>query len=154
MIEKLNIADYHIPDGMLHDQRLEKVTFDKENEKLILQFGFRFFSDYEGDEFCRRYKNFTKCEMVCKIKDGPYSQNFVSMQVNEFNENGGKIRIISLEEFANLVNSGINSGKYDFTYLDMALLHYGVIIHLNCYNHEYKSFKIELELDEIEYNWQ
>ena len=150
MIEKLNVADYRIPDGILHDQRLEKVTFDKENEKLIFNFNIRFFSDYDGDVFCERYKNFTKFEMICRIKDGPYSQNFVSMETTAYHETGGKIRIILLDEFVNLVNSA----KYDFTYLDTALLHYGAIIHLSCYNNEYSAFKIELELDEIEYNWQ
>ena len=150
MIEKLNIADYHIPGEMLHDQRLEKVIYDKEKEKLILQFRFRFFSDYEDNEFCLRYKNFTKCEMVCMIKDGPYSQNFVSMETTAYYETGGKVRIILLDEFANFVNSG----KWDFTYLDTALLPYGVIINLCCCNHEHHSIKIELELDEIVFNWQ
>ena len=49
MTETLDMKDIKIPDGILHDQQLEFVEFNKAEGKLILNFKTHLFSDYVGN---------------------------------------------------------------------------------------------------------
>lgn len=67
MTEKYIMSENNIPDGILNDQDLYNISYH--DNVLTLSFETHLFSDQNGNEFCEKYKNFTKCHIKCKLED-------------------------------------------------------------------------------------
>ena len=109
MTEKLEFKKIKIPDGILHDQDLKDVFFDKNKRELVLTFETYLFSDYIGNEFCERYKDYKKCRIYLQLSEGE-CDNYGVLKTAVKN-NAYKSKIISLSEFEKEVNSEIKNNK-------------------------------------------
>ncbi|MGN0528089.1 MAG: hypothetical protein ACI4XI_03175 [Ruminococcus sp.] len=157
MTEKYIMSKNRIPDGILHDQNLYCVTLD--GDVLTLSFKTHFFSDYAGNEFCEKYKDFTKCHIKCKLEDKMFCEAELKTTCNE--SNAYNVKIISIAEFANLASAQLNEQtvnlwEYLDTYVSPNIR--GAIINLSiCLNYkgtEYSMCGLELNTNEIEFVWE
>lgn len=103
MTEKYIMNENNIPDGILHDQDLYNVSYN--DNVLALSFETHLFSDQKGNEFCEKYKNFTKCHIKCRLEDKYFCDVHLETSLDKNNNYKGKI--ISVEEFAEIANKEI-----------------------------------------------
>lgn len=160
MTEKYIMRENYIPDGILHDHDLYNVSID--DNVLTLSFETHLFSDQKGNEFCEKYKNFTKCHIKCRLEDEYFCNAELKTSFNR--KNMYKAKSISIAEFVDLANSEIqkqkgkkcNSWEYLYTYASPNINK--AVIELSIYaKYEgviYSMCNLELNTKEIEFIWE
>lgn len=162
MIEKYVMSENNIPDGMLHDQDLYKISF--ENNILTLSFNIVLSEEEYGNiEFAKEYFNYKKCHIKCKLKDNDFTDVCLHTLVNRHNK--GKFQYLSINEFVELANKEIKNNKvkgwrsiqYLYTYTSPNI--HCAKIELCLGEIKYKGMKhsmctIKLDTDEIYYIWE
>ncbi|WP_297031437.1 hypothetical protein [uncultured Eubacterium sp.] len=160
MTEKYIMRENYIPDGILHDHDLYNVSLD--DNVLTLSFETHLFSDQKGNEFCEKYKNFTKCHIKCRLEDEYFCNAELKTSFNR--KNMYKVKSISIAEFVDLANSEIqkqkgkkcNPWEYLYTYASPNINE--AVIELSIYA-KYKGViypmcNLELNTKEIEFIWE
>lgn len=160
MTEKYIMRENYIPDGILHDHDLYNVSID--NNVLTLSFETHLFSDQKGNEFCEKYKNFTKCHIKCRLEDEYFCNAELKTSFNR--KNMYKVKSISIAEFVDLANSEIqkqkgkkcNPWEYLYTYVSPNINE--AVIELSIYaKYEgviYSMCNLELNTKEIDFIWE
>lgn len=160
MTEKYIMSENNIPDGILHDQDLHNVSYN--DNVLTLSFETHLFSDQKGNEFCEKYKDFTKCHIKCRLEDELFCKVYLETTPDKNNNYKGKI--ISVEEFAEIANKEIKKRKENnywlWEYLDINTspnirsLSIELRIWLKHKRVVYTDCNLALNTNEIEFIWE
>lgn len=160
MTEKYIMSENNIPDGILHDQDLYNVSYN--DNVLTLSFETHLFSDQKGNEFCEKYKDFTKCHIKCKLEDELFCDVHLETSIDKNNNYKGKI--ISVEEFTEIANKEIKKRKeknywaweYSNTNVSPNIRNLAIELHiwLKYKRVVYNSCILVLNTNEIEFIWE
>ena len=167
MTETLDMKDIKIPDGILHDQQLEFVEFNKAEGKLVLNLKTHLFSDYVGNEFCEKYKDYSKCSMICDLAVDDYFDcfNYVVFETIQ-KENIFKSKILPIAEFEYIVNEEIKKQNLlwnhtNWTYVDTYInpnTNSAIINLSGCFlKGKYRKFhpcNLNIRVKTISWNWE
>lgn len=134
MVETLLLENMSIPYGVLHDQKL--LCVKQENSRLIFTFLIDIFEQNNLSDFCLKYKDFNRCDMIVELgveEDDGYR---LTTSVDSHNKFHGLL--IDKEEFLNSVNGAVvtfvdcHANEYSFT----------VNLDINFYNSQHlKKYK-------------
>lgn len=161
MTEKLILPQNNIPDGILHDQDLYSVSLD--DNTLTLSFETHLFPDHKGNEFCERYKDFTKCHIKCRFENEFPFDSCAELKTTADSEMEYKVKMVSISEFAELANAELKKRKkkpslpWEYLYTYTSNVRNAVIelsIQANYRGTEYTMCTLQLTTDEIEYIWE
>ena len=70
MQREFDVAEVHIPYGVLHDQTLENVQY--EQGCMTLTFSVRIFPEDYPDETFQKYAEFRHCDMIVSLPPEPF----------------------------------------------------------------------------------
>ncbi len=155
MTEQFDMSSVNYPYGILHDQKLSKVTLDE--SKMVFTFDIVIYPNNYYDETFRKYENFKHCDMVVEIQDEPYNDiKFVT------NVNGkGKFSGLSVNEseFIDIIN---NASSAEFVgcsatccgefRIQLAIGFYNAKGKYKKYN-KYDMCYITLDATTVKWNW-
>lgn len=162
MTEKFVMAQQNLPDGILHDQHLYNISF--ENRVLILSFEIKYFSDMQGNAFCERYRDFTKCHVKCRLEEESVDFSNVELITSLNDKFKAKYKLLTISDFVRSANQQIHKAKegkdylweYGYTYvspnINSAVIE--LSISLKYGRTEYSMCRIELNTREMEFVWE
>lgn len=162
MTEKFVMSENTIPDGMLHDQDLYKISL--ENGILTLSFDiFLSREEYGNSAFAKKYFEYKKCHIRCKLRDEAYCEVNLKSALNK--KYRGKMQYLTLKEFADIANKELEKSSkkrgqpWEYLYTYVLPNVNSVKIELCIYDMKYKGVNysmctLELETEEIEYIWE
>ena len=162
MTEKYIMRENSIPDGMLHDQDLYEISL--KDGILILSFNIFLSKEEYGDsDFAKKYFEYRKCHIRCKIENEEYCEVYLKSSLNK--KFKGIIQYLSLADFVDIANKeitqrtekGLHPWEYLYTYVSPNIN--SVKIELCLYDMKYKGVDysmctLELETKEIEFIWE
>lgn len=162
MTEKYIMRENNIPDGMLHDQALYKISL--ENGILTLSFDiFLSEEEYGNIDFAKKYSEYKRCHIRCVLGDDYFCNT--RLETSSDKNGKGKTAYLSLDDFVEIASKEIKKRAekeqcpwaYLYTYVSPGIS--SAKIELSIYDMQYKGTDysmctLELETKEIEYIWE
>lgn len=161
MTEKYIMSENNIPDGMLHDQNLYEISL----KGGVLTLSFNIFlskEEYKDSDFAKKYFEYKKCHIKCKIENEEYCEVYLYSFLNK--KFKGKKQYLSLSEFVGIANKALNKKtekgllpwEYLYTYVSPNINSAKVELSIDMkYKRvDYSMCTLELETKEIEYIWE
>ncbi|MGN0457767.1 MAG: hypothetical protein ACI4IL_02195 [Eubacterium sp.] len=154
MTSEFDMSRVDMPYGVLHDQKLSKVTSD--NNKMIFTFDIEIYPQNYTDDFYKQYEDYKHCDMIVEMQEEPFNYfQFVSCPGKN-----GKFKGLDLgrEEFIDIIN---NASSATFVECSATYGEFRIELCVNYYNakNKYKRYKkygmcyITLDAKKIIWNW-
>lgn len=161
MTENFVMRENNIPDGMLHDQNLYKISL--ENGVLTLSFNiFLSKEEYEENDFAKKYFEYKKCHIRCYLEDESFCD--ARLETTQNKHGRGKFQYLSISEFVEIANKeireradkGLYLWEYLYTYASPNIRSAKIEL---CADIKYKGTNysmctLELDTNEVEYIWE
>ena len=161
MTEKYILNEHIIPDGIMHDQELNNISFD--GDTLILSFDIHYYpKNYTDTALVEKYKDFKICRVKCKINDDFFSEVLISTSPDK--KRIYQVKEMPIEEFIGLANKEIKKrkekGYFAWSYNNIVLspntnlVTIELSIWLKLKRKIYTTCQIILDTNEIKYIWE
>lgn len=161
MTEKYIMRENSIPDGMLHDQDLYEISL--KDGILILSFNIFLSKEEYGDsDFAKKYFEYRKCHIRCKIENEEYCEVYLKSSLNK--KFKGIIQYLSLADFVDIANKeitkrtekGFHPWEYLYTYVSPNIRSLAIELHiwLKYKRVVYTNCILVLNTNEIEFIWE
>lgn len=161
MTEKFVMSENRIPDGMLHDQDLYKISL--ENGILTLSFNiFLSKEEYGENDFAKKYFGYKKCHIRCRLEDEMFCD--VRLESTQNKHGRGKFQYLSISEFIEIAgkeikeraDKGLTPWEYLYTYISPNIRSTKIELcsDIKYKGTDYSMCTLELETNEIEYIWE
>lgn len=162
MTEKFVMRENRIPDGMLHDQDLYKISL--ENGILTLSFNiFLSEEEYVENDFAKKYFEYKKCHIRCRLEDESFCD--ARLEATQNKHGSGRFQYLSINEFVEIANKeirkrtdkGLSSWEYLYTYVSPGIRSAEIELSIRDMKYkgtDYSMCTLELQTKEIEFIWE
>lgn len=161
MTEKFVLSENRIPDGMLHDQDLYKISL--ENGILTLSFNiFLSKEEYGDNDFAKKYFKYKKCHIRCRLGDEMFCDARLESAQNKHGR--GKFQYLSINEFIEIAgkeikeraDKNLTAWEYLYTYVSPNIRNAKIELctHIKYKGTDYSMCTLELETNKIEFIWE